>query len=703
MRMEREKKKRQHYLGLKYQLLMTMILITVFLVGSIIGAVIFIVSDTYNQKIDKENETITELISKNISAFVEKAYQVTEELSVDPRILSMDTDTQHELLKACNERNDYFELMYVQNMKGMQTGKSAGELTDRSERDWFKKMIKEMQPFVYQPFFSGTSHKPVTSVFMPLYQNGEAVGIIGSNIKLDYLQEQINQYADENEGRYFFIMDSTGAIIAHPNTELITQLYNYKTLTKTVEVKDANGEVILGDNGLPKTEEQTIEIADGYKKITEDVINGNSGSLRFADEGINYCASYVPIKLPGETEDWSLIAVQKQTNATAIISEIVKTTFITGIIVLVLTSIIILVFANKISAPIIKISKLLTKASAGDFTVNSNIKAKNEIGTLSNSFNEMVEKVSHLIKGTQVLTQNIADGSEILNTQAEHSKNVAGNITNAVHGIAEGAFQQAADSETSALLMTSITEKFDHLTDHSRLMMDKADLSVKVTEEGTRKVKELKEKAEETGKLMGEAETSINNLSSKSQAIESILDTLNDIASETKLLSLNASIEAARAGEYGRSFTVVAEEIQKLSFESIESTKNIASIIDDIQNEIKISVKMILDVKSVTEEELDSVRNVTEAFEQITDTIDNIKKNISDMGSYITDMDEDNKKITCSIENISSISEETASESDIVKESLSDQTASILEVAKQSRELQDRAKRLETEIAKFIV
>lgn len=689
------------FISIKYQLLITMILITLFLTISIIFSVRYIVSNIYNEKIDKENETLTTLISNNLSAFVDKAYRITEELSVDPRILSMDTETQHELLYACNQRNDYFELLYVQDMAGMQTGKSEGELLDRSGRDWYKKMIAEMKPFVYKPFFSGTSHKPVTTVFMPLYRGKEAVGIIGANIKLDYLQELIQQYADETEGRYCYIMDNSGGIIAHPDTELITQLYNYKTLTKTVESKDSAGNIIFGDDELPKTEEQPIELADGYIEITEQAIAGNSGSLRFEDEGIGYCASYAPIHLPGESEEWSIITVQNEGNAKSIITQIVKTSLLACLCVLVVSILFIFIFSRKISRPIIKISRLLTGASNGDFSGMSNVRARSEIGTLSDSFNEMVEKVSFLIKNTQDLTKNIAGSSAILNEQAGKTQKVAQNINMSVGRIAGGASKQASDSELSAGLGLNMAGKFRDLKDKSDLMLSKADMSVRVTEEGTIKVVELKDKTAKTVELMNLAEESVKKLSQKSNSIETILDTLNDIASETKLLSLNASIEAARAGVQGRSFTIVAEEIQKLSVESEASTQNIAAIISDIQNEIRISVEMINNVKIVSSEEMVSVDNVNKAFEKIMEAIGNIKEIIKDIGCFVKDMDNDNENIVTTINNNAAISVETAAYSKEVTASLLEQTKSIEEVAKQSHDLQEKAALLEGEINKF--
>lgn len=685
------------------ELIVTIGIIALLLTGGIILSVSLILSRAYDKQINTNNEMISGLISKNLSSFVNTAYSVTKDLSVNSEILSMDTSTQNKVLKEYQSRNPYFDLLYVQDNSGMQTGRSSGELADRSGRWWYKQLQQTQQPFVSKSFYSATSNKPIASVFMPLYNDNKVIGSIGADLKLDYLQQLVEQYSSKEDGRYSFIIDSEGVVIAHPNSELISEINNYKTLTKTIQVKDADGKILKDNSGNNVTKEEPIEICDGYKQIVQSVMNGQSGSIKFKDNNESYYASYTPISLNEQSQSWSIVTVQNESNAKVVMKNIINTTLIAGLIILIIAAIAMGFLARKITKPIVVISDLLTKASTGDFTVKFATDAKNEIGILSSSFNEMIRKVSSLLKGTKELTENIKNSTVILTEKSEETTRSANEINTAISEIAIGASNQASDAEKSANLGVNMNEKFMQLTDKTNLMIKDAEISSRVTSEGVNKIEELKDKTKITLEIIEKTENSIVNLNNKSRAIEGILEALEEIAGQTKLLALNASIEAARAGENGKSFGVVAEEIQKLSEESESSTNDIAKIIYDIKNEIASSVNMMKNVKLVSEEQFISVNHVNESFNKISETTYNITNIINNIGSFVEKMDADNTNVVSSINNIAAISEETAACSEEVTASIEEQTENINEVSIQARDLNEKASILEEEIQKFII
>lgn len=91
-------------------------------------------SSFYEGEIYSRNQDKVKLLAGEISTFIEGAYSVTEELSVNPSILTMKTEVQTPILEDCVARNTYLELLYIQDTSGMQTGRSSGELADRSNR-----------------------------------------------------------------------------------------------------------------------------------------------------------------------------------------------------------------------------------------------------------------------------------------------------------------------------------------------------------------------------------------------------------------------------------------------------------------------------------------------------------------------------------------------------------------------------------------
>jgi len=675
--------------SIKSELLFTMLSISIVLTFGIIIGVSTILSKNYDSEINNKNEIISNLISKNISSFMDTSYKVTEELAYNSEIRSASSDIKGELLKNSAKRNPYFEILYIQNETGMQTGRSSGALANRADRWWFIKEKDNPVPFVSKSYYSISTKNPVTSIFIPLMDGSKFVGVMGSDINLSKLQELVKENSDEEAGRYSFVIDGEGVVVAHPDNEVLAQLYNYKKMTKTTGVETGN------------TKEEPIEIATGYKEIITKVMSGDTGSTKFEDKGQNYYASYTPIVLGGQSDNWSVITVQKEASAKEIINKVIKATLIVGLIILIIAAIVILFISKKISKPIVQISELLTSASTGDFTVKSLTISKNEIGTLSLSFNEMITRVSNLLTSTKELAKEIQESSILLTNKSDETTNVAKEINITVQEIAQGASNQAYAAEDSARLEEHMSQEFNQLAEKTNLMITEAINSSKAIANGIRKVDDLKAKAKTTVDIVGKTQDNIEELRNKSTDIEKILQALHKIAEQTNLLSLNAAIEAARAGEHGRGFGVVATEIQKLSIESADATKNISNIILDIQNDILKSVDIMKDVKIVSEEQFTSVNDVNEAFDKIAQATDTITSEIDYIGEFVNEMNKSNNDVVNSINNIAAISEETAACSEEVTASIQTQTEAISDILKESEELKQKAELLDIEINKF--
>ncbi|MDG5852723.1 methyl-accepting chemotaxis protein [Clostridium beijerinckii] len=675
--------------SIKSELLITMLSISVILTIGIILCVSTILSKYYDNEINSKNEMLSKLISKNVSSFMDTAYKVTEDLAYNSEVREGSKDTKEKVLKETKDRNPYFELLYMQDEKGMQTGRSSGDLADRSDRWWFSQAKSSLSSFVSKSYYSASSKNPVTSIFVPLVEDNKFVGVMGSDINLEKLQEVVSEYSDEASGRYSFIIDGEGVVVAHPNTEVIEELYNYKNQTRTTGVKEGN----------PK--EEPIEVSDGLKEIIAQLMAGNDGSIKYKENGQNYYASYTNIKLDGNSLNWSVITVQKESSAKAIINNITEISLIAGLIILLAAAAVIMYVSKRISMPIIEISNLLSIASTGDFTVKSSTRAKNEIKLLGESFNEMMSKVSALLIETKDLTHDMKESSAILAEKSQETTNVARDINITSQEIAQGASNQASGAEESARLGEDMRGEFNELEEKTNLMINESINSSKAIANGINKVQDLKEKAQTTISIVEKTQGNIESLSDKSKNIENILGVLKGIAEQTQLLALNASIEAARAGEAGKGFAVVATEIQKLSQNSAVSTKNIAEIILNIKQDILSSVSDMKKVKEVSMDQFVSVNEVNEAFNSITQATDTITTAIDYMGSFVEEMNDKNEQVVNSINNIAAISEETAACSQEVTASIQTQTEAILEVSQEVEKLKEKAERLEMEVDKF--
>ncbi len=661
----------------------------------VIVAVFF--SSFYEKEIHSRNGDKAKLMAGEISTFVDGAYSVTEELSVNPSILSMDTEIQTPILADCVDRNTYLELLYIQDTTGMQTGRSSGTLADRSNRWWFIQTMEEQKAFVSKSYYSVNTGMPCASIFFPMYREGRMIGIFAVDLKLDYLQSIIEEFSDVNRGEISFVIDGEGVVVAHPDSSQIAELYNYKTLTKTVSLKDADGKPLVNDSGNILTEEQSFEISADYRSLIEAVMGGNSGTTVLKDNGKTYYAAYAPITLKGESDSWSVITLQEKSTAMSAFTKIMVLLFVVVAAAIITAVIFITALARKLTRPIVSLNRLIGDASEGDFTQKADEDNKNELGTLAKSFNRMTEKISGIFKNITSFTREVVESAGSLQEIEEH----LGEVNKSVYEISAGAEEQNRDVEQVTEKTKDMEQRFLQLNQQSSALLEDANSSMDSSQQGAANVAELKKQNESTIEMMQEFYRTITTLEEQSNKIAEILNTITDIASETQLLSLNASIEAARAGEQGRGFAVVAESIGKLAVDSTAATADIEKIISGLSGDISATVSNIERMKEKIDSQSEAVHAVEAAFAELESLNGKTTEGVKNVESLIGEMDQINRLIVEAIERISNVSRSTTELTEQSSQSLQKQFEGIRNVAEQINGLSQVSMEMEHEMTRF--
>lgn len=679
------------------QLLLPMIAIVCVLAVCLTGIITAIFMKSYEDEIYGRSQDKSQLVSGDIATFLDGAYGVTEELSVNPSILTMETEVQTPILEDCVKRNPYLELLYIQGKDGMQTGRSSGELADRSARWWFIQTMEEQKPFVSKSYYSVNTGMPCASIFFPMYQKSELVGIFAVDLKLDYLQSLIEEFSDVEHGEYSFVIDGEGVVVAHPDSVQIEELYNYKLLTKTVSSKDENGQPLVDADGNIVTEEQKITISEDYQKIISDVMAGKSGSGKMKNDGVSYFVSYASIPLKGESDSWSVITLHKEASAMAAVYRVMVIAVVLALLIIAVAIWVIAMLARKLTSPIVSITELIGNASEGDFTVQAEEDSKNEIGILSRSFNKMTEKISAILTKITTITGEVVQSSGHLKSIEEN----VDSISRAVREISDGTEAQKEEVHQVVMWETELEEKFGQLQEKSGLLLTNAQNTILSGENGMRSVVELKRQNEATAKGMAESFAKIVTLEEQSQRISGILGTINEISSQTGLLALNASIEAARAGEHGRGFAVVAESIGKLAADSTAATADIEKIIVELCRDISDTVANIEAIRTGVDGQTQAVDKVQETFADFRMLAEKTKESVNSMEALVEEMHQCDQAVVCAVERIRDISTNAAELTEEVADSLEEQLNGIRNVAKRVDNLSMVSVEMEQEMTKF--
>lgn len=226
----------------------------------------------------------------------------------------------------------------------------------------------------------------------------------------------------------------------------------------------------------------------------------------------------------------------------------------------------------------------------------------------------------------------------------------AGEINKGAEQLASAAEDLAEGSTNQAVQLTEVVDEFKVLFESMEENMAEAEASVEISNRAGSMLQKSNEK-------MQELKVAIGEISKCSEQIGTIINAIEDIASQTNLLSLNASIEAARAGEAGRGFAVVAEQVKNLSEESSNAVGRTTKLIETTIE----AVHKVTSIADETSSNLDMVmQNAQMAIEKMQQVADLLKHDVSSMHK----MDENISQVSAIVDNNSATSQETAAVSE---------------------------------------
>ena len=340
----------------------------------------------------------------------------------------------------------------------------------------------------------------------------------------------------------------------------------------------------------------------------------------------------------------SLAEVNKSVHH-AIISVIISTSLILGIIILVSW----LLLKVNIISPLQRAGEFIKAIAGGDLSRTISLKNRDEIGAMMTDLNDMSSQLGTMFRNISESGAKLLNSSNDILTTSEELSNVSNDLSGQAHTV-------AAASEEMSANMSTVSNTMDHTTNQVNMMAASV-------EEMTATVQEIAKNTSKahgiTGTAVSQAETAAARmmaLKDIAQDIGKITKTITEISEQTNLLALNATIEAARAGEAGKGFAVVAHEIKELAQQTAAATDDIREKIDGIQtsttgaaqdigqvsqvigevNEIVAAIAAAVEEQSVTSREI--ARNVLEASQGVEEVKDNVAQSSQVSGEVARDI-----------------------------------------------------------------
>ena len=457
-------------------------------------------------------------------------------------------------------------------------------------------------------------------------------------------------------------------------------------------IKDASGKRPIGTQA---SEEVVAQVLKGGKDYSSTSANVN---------GKPYYAYYEPLKNPdGQIVGMFFAGVPSEEIDSFIAKEVTKIVII-AVIIAVVCAILGVFVASLIVKAISKTKDAIDELSQGNLTYQIDegvLKRNDELGQMGRAVDHLNSELQSIIGGIQASAKSVLTSGDDLEGLASQTSTTADEISMAVEGISKGAVSQAEDIETATgnvadmgSMIEEIVANIGRLNDTSISMQQAGSDSSKIMEE-------LNESNNLTVEAIQKVAANVESTDESVVRIGAAVDLISNIASQTNLLSLNASIEAARAGEAGRGFAVVASEIQKLADESNASALQISEIIQVLSNDSKNSLKLMDEVKVRLAEQQEKLSESLNKFGNVSDGIVESRKGTDVIHDQAAQCDDARNSVVDIIQNLSAISEENAASTEQTTASMQELNATINLLAQSAKNLKDLAEALQKDTEFF--
>lgn len=555
-----------------------------------------------------------------------------------------------------------------------------GPYADTGIGEAFRESAKATDPeFAYLTDFNSylpSYNAPASFISSPIYDGTEKIGVLIFQMPID----KINALLTHHEKWEGVNLGKTGETILvgadgkfkSNSRQLLEDKGGFLQLLSDKQLADQKAINRIGqldsNIGLQRVDQSANALLNSGKPGTAHYIKYTGNEVLVA---------YQQFKVLNL--QWGILSEIDLTEATqqtkALLATINQTTTITTIIAIIVCVGIALFSSRLLLKPLYNVIDIVQELASGNGNLNKRINndRRDETGELSNYIDEFIGKLQELVASISKETDHLGDIAETMESIAENNS--------------KGAEQQQTTSQQVSQSMVEMNQAATETAESASSAEQAASEATKATEEGDKIMTATSNSIQKVASNVEEAVTIIQELEGTSETIGSVVGVISGIAEQTNLLALNAAIEAARAGEQGRGFAVVADEVRALASRTQESTVEINSIVEKLQQNANSAVHIM--------------NTGHEAVTSCVDEAEKAQKSLQAIQQQITDINAMNLRIATSAEEQSAVSSTVSENVADITDVSNSNAEGAAKAIKQTSEMSQSIKTLKCSLKQF--